>query len=103
MKSEEKISMDYNRTIKMADELIELAFKFRNLTKEEAMSQLNTLGSNWKGENAEHFVRKAAGYLQMASESADQLEDLARAIKTNAQNVYNAEMHALRLAQQRSY
>ena len=103
MKSSEKISMDYNRTVKMANELLELASQFRKITQEKAISQLNTLNANWKGENAEHFVRKAGGYLQSKSEVAEQLEELANSIKINSQNVYNAEMNALRIAQQRTY
>ena len=103
MKNEAKISMDYNRTISMANNLLELASQFKKITQEDAIAQLNTLNSNWKGENSEHFIRKASGYLQSKADVADQLEELANSIKINAQNVYNAEMQALRIARERTY
>lgn len=103
MKSEYEISMDYNRAMSMTRELEELAVKFRNLTQQEAFQRLNYISANWKGENAEHFTRKAGDYLRKTTSISDYLEKVAGLIKQNAQNVYNAEMTALRIAQQRSY
>ncbi len=103
MKTEQEISMDYNRAMSMTDELSEIAEMFRKLTQEEAIGQLNTLAADWKGENSDHFVRKAADYLRSTSDISSELDKLANNIRANARAVYNAEMEALRLAQERNY
>lgn len=103
MKTANEISMDYNRAMQMTNELIELAARFRQATQQDAVNQLNSLNANWKGENAEHFVSKAAKYFRSTADVADQLESIAKGIKANAQSVYNAEMTALRIAQTRNY
>ena len=103
MKSFEQISMEYNRAMSMTNELSEIAENFRKLTQQEAIGQLNTLATDWKGENSDHFVRKAADYLRGTSEISSELDKLARNLRANARAVYNAEMTALRLAQERNY
>ena len=67
MKSSNEIMMDYNNTINMTNELLELAEMFRKHMLDEAESHLNALGSCWKGDNAGSFIRKTQNYLESTS------------------------------------
>ena len=103
IRSEKEISMDYNRSISMTHELEEIAERFRRITQEEAINELNTLASNWRGENSDHFMRMVSTYLRSTSDVATELERIASRLRANAQAVYNAEMNAIRIASERNY
>ena len=103
MKSRYEITLDYNKAMGMTRELSDLAVRFRRLTSNEAKEQLRVLHSGWQGENADHFIGKTDSYLDSTGEIANYLERVADLIRQNAQTVYNAEMTALRIAEERSY
>ena len=103
MKSSNEISMDYNRAIAMTDELTELRESFRQISQDQMMQLLSLLSSSWKGENADLFIRKLGTYIEGRSEVNTKLEQTIESIRRHAENVYRAEMEALRIAQERKY
>ena len=96
MRSRSEIIMDYNRVMGLADQLDSLAGKLKQEMDGTVRGTLDSLRAAWQGENSELFISNAAS-------SADSLQSFAYSIRSNAQRVYNAEMEALRIAEERSY
>ena len=103
MRSRSVIIMDYNRVMGLADQLDSLAGKLKQEMDGTVRGTLDSLRAAWQGENSELFMSKSYNFISNAASSADSLQSFAYSIRSNAQRVYNAEMEALRIAEERSY
>lgn len=103
MRSRSEIIMDYNRVMGLADQLDSLAGKLKQEMDGTVRGTLDSLRAAWQGENSELFMSKSYNFISNAASSADFLQSFAYSIRSNAQRVYNAEMEALRIAEERSY
>lgn len=103
MRSRSEIIMDYNRVMGLADQLDSLAGKLKQEMDGTVRGTLDSLRAAWQGENFELFMSKSYNFISNAASSADSLQSFAYSIRSNAQRVYNAEMEALRIAEERSY
>ena len=103
MKTRYEITMDYNRVMSMTSELESLGESFRRVAADQSRDAIRNLGGSWQGENYSAFMRKAETALDDANEIAEFICNMARQIRSNARYVYNAEMEAVRLAEERNY
>lgn len=103
MRSRSEIIMDYNRVMGLADQLDSLAGKLKQEVDGTVRGTLDSLRVAWQGENSELFMSRSYDFISNAASSADSLQSFAYSIRSNAQRVYNAEMEALRIAEERSY
>lgn len=103
MRSRSEIIMDYNRVMGLADQLDSLAGKLKQEVDGTVRGTLDSLRAAWQGENSELFMSRSYDFISNAASSADSLQSFAYSILSNAQRVYNAEMEALRIAEERSY
>lgn len=103
MRSRSEIIMDYNRVMGLADQLDSLVGKLKQEMDGTVRGTLDSLRSAWQGENSELFMSRSYDFISNAASSADSLQSFAYSIRSNAQRVYNAEMEALRIAEERSY
>ena len=98
-----EIRMNFRVANAMADRLDELAGKMGSLANERYYGTLRSISNNWKGENAEAYLRKGEKVKDKMSHTAGDLRNAAQTVRTIAKNTYDAEMRAWQIAQTRSY
>ena len=103
MASRQSIEFDFNQAKKQADELDSIANNLDNLSKNKFNQSMQTLSQNWKGANAAAYLSKGSALESDISKSASQLHGIASDIRRIAQNIYDTEMEALRMAEERAY
>lgn len=101
MASRYQIQMDFNKAGQKANELDGIADRLSSVAERELPNILDALGSDWKGDNADAYIRKGAGVGENMRETVKDLRNTASTIRTIARNIYNAEMEALRIAEER--
>ena len=102
-KTEAEIYLEYEKAIAQAETLMRLAEELDSAVAGEAKEAAAALAAVWKGECADFFYEKCDLLTQKCAESISSLKKSAEAVRTIAQNIYNAEMQALRLAEARAY
>ena len=103
MKTEAEIYLEYEKALSQAETLTRLAGELASAVAEETKETAAALETVWKGESAEAFYAKCGILAQKWSDCASSLTKTAEAVRTIAQNIYSAEMQALRLAETRVY
>ncbi len=103
MATRQSIEFDFRQACDQADRLDSIADNLSNLAKNKLGTSMQTLSQNWKGENATAYLGKGNTLQGNISASSSQLRGIASDIRTIAQNIYNAEMAALEIAERRSY
>lgn len=101
MASRYQIQMDFNKAGQKANELDDIADRLSRIAETDLQNILNGLGNDWKGDNADAYIRKGSGIGENMRETVKNLRSTAATIRTIAQNIYNAEMEALRIAEER--
>lgn len=102
MATRASILFDYMRAINQARKLEGLADDLRRLANSNVESTVNNLSSNWKGEGASEFLKKADKAQQDLRNNADQLDKTANVIRRSAENIKNSELRALEIIEQMS-
>ncbi len=100
MKTEAMIYLDYQKTLREADQLKAIASRLKGLSSSELENCLGQVSSHWEGENSRAYVAKGRTVSAKITKTASQLEQAAETIRTMAKNTYNAEMRALQIARQ---
>ncbi|MBD5479358.1 MAG: hypothetical protein HDR14_08730 [Lachnospiraceae bacterium] len=101
MASRYQIQMDFSQAERKAAELDGIAGDLSRLSGTDLQNTLNSLGNNWKGENAGLYIGKGFQLMENMEKTAASLRQTAEAIRSVARNIYNAEMEALRIAEER--
>ncbi|MCM1539165.1 MAG: WXG100 family type VII secretion target [bacterium] len=96
-----QISMDFEQAKRKANELERVAGDLGRLAGTEFNETLNNLGNNWKGDNAQAYIKKGLSLKERMEQTAAALRDSASMIRAVAKNIYDAEMEALRIAEER--
>lgn len=96
-----QISMDFEQAKRKADELDRIADELGRLSGTEFADTLYNLGNNWKGDNAQAYIRKGLSLKEKMEQTAGELRASASTIRAVAKNIYDAEMEALRIAEER--
>lgn len=99
IKSKQQISMDYNRVLSLTAELDRLADELSKEINAKTENNLGLLLSGWEGENASQFSQKISEMQGNSQKTAEAIKKISAGIRSNAQNVYNAEMEAIRIAE----
>lgn len=103
MATRESIEFDFRQAKEQAKQLDAIADSLGSLAKDKLSGSMQTLSQNWKGENASAYLSKGSTLQSNISSSSSELHQIASDIRTIAQNIYNAEMAALEIAEQRTY
>ena len=101
MASREQIQMDFDRAARQADELDNIASELSRISDREIPDMLNRLGSDWKGDNAGQYIQKGFVLTGQMQGTVASIRQTASTIRAIARNIYNAEMEALRIAEER--
>lgn len=101
MTSEFQIQMDFSHAKQKAQDLDNIANNLSRISGTELPNMLEGLNREWKGENANKYLQKGYTLKESMDKTVQKLRSAANTIRTIAQNTYNAEMEALRIAQER--
>lgn len=101
MSSRSEIRIDFEQALRQADKLDEIARKLDRISKNSMENSMQTLSSAWKGANAAAFLRKEDHLQQDISKTARNVRDIADDIRTIARQIYDAEMRAWWIANER--
>ena len=96
-----QIQMDFTRAKQKADELEAIAKELSNLSGNDLQNTLDGIGSDWKSDASTAYLRKGMGLQEKMNKTADSIRNTANTIRAIAQNIYDAEMEALRSAEER--
>ena len=96
------IEFDFGQALKQASNLEDIAQEMKSLAKNRICDALQDISANWKSESATVFIRKSDSVRQDIAQTAEQLYEIAALIRSKAQEIYEADQAAARLAQQRN-
>lgn len=102
-KTMHSIQMDFQKAKNQAERLERIAKELGNAANQNLSGCMRDISSEWKGENAGVYVRKGYSVADGLNSAASGLNQAAAAIRTIAQNTYNAEKRAIELARARKY
>ncbi len=97
MRTREEIEADFNRAVSQAQELEEIAGELSRIANTHVANALALLEKSWKGENAALFNSKGKLLTEDMFETADDLIQAARNIRSTADVVYRAEKKSVSL------
>lgn len=103
MATRANIEFDFLRAKEQARQLEVIAENLGSLAKDSMNDSMQVLAQNWKSDTSSAYLSKENTLQNNISMSASELHRIAADIRTIAQNIYNAEMAALRIAEQRKY
>lgn len=97
------IRIDFDKAMRMADELDDLASNLTTLAENQMNGTLQEIRRTWTGEASGQYLKKGQILEEKISKSAEQLKKISEAVRITARVTYQAEQEALRLAQIREY
>ena len=92
------ILMDYTNAKQQAAKLEDAAARLKRLANSDLEGALNNIGAAWSGDSANLYLQKGRNLKDQILRTAAQIENAAAAIRTTAQNTYNADKAAADLA-----
>lgn len=101
MASRYQIQMDFQKATQKAGELDQIADNLSKLAGTDLSNTLNSLNNDWKGDNATAYLKKGYGLKERMDSTVKDLRATAGTIRSIAKNIYDAEMEALRIAEER--
>ena len=101
MLDSDKIKMNFQKAIKYAEDLENLAVRLDNVAKVQMEDSLDRARGAWKGTNADLFIGKTRQIQDDLKILADKVRKEANGIRTKAQEVYDTEMRNYEIAMKR--
>ncbi len=95
------IQMDFDKANRQANELDDIANSVDREANRSLTDTLNALGNDWRGENADKYIRKGFTLKEDMNNTAKSLRQAASTIRYVAKRIYDAEMENLRIAEER--
>jgi uncharacterized protein YukE len=86
----------------LAEALEKIAEDMKNLSSNKMAEIMSLMSSSWKGESASAYFTKVEALRSNIHANARRLENIAAGIRSAAKRIYDAEMAALQLAENRS-
>jgi len=103
MASRETIEFNFRAAMGQADRIDGIADNLGRLSGTKFGGTLQNLSANWKGENASMYLEKGGRLQEKMGATEGELHSVAADIRTIARRLYDAEMAALAIANERTY
>lgn len=97
------IEFNFRQAKQQAEHLDGLASRLENLAAGEFRDAMQNLSGHWKGENANAYLQKGSRLETELVKTVKEIRQTAESIRVTAKKLYDAEMYAKRLAEQRSF
>lgn len=101
MRTSSQIYFDFSNARTQAARLDDLAARLERQAVKGMGQAAQSVGRAWSGKPASRYIQKGDSLKAQVSGTVSDLRSIAADIRRIAQAVYNAEMEALRIAQQR--
>lgn len=101
MSSRRTIEFDFRLARQKANELDEIAENLQNLSSNRFNNTMQNLSVAWKGESASLYLNKGQTLQEDIITTSKNLRQVASTIRAVARRIYEAEMEALRIAEER--
>lgn len=95
MATRESIEIDFQQAMSQADRIDGIASQLSNLSNNKFGGSLQQLAGGWKGDNAKAYIGKGNALKSNINQSANELREIANAIREAARRIYAAEMAAI--------
>lgn len=92
------IDFNYYKTIEQVKELRSISKALANLGEKDLSACLGKISKNWKGDNADAYIKKAEKLEGYISDSSKNISDTADVLEEMATNLYNAEKENEKIA-----
>lgn len=103
MAGRQEIRVSFNKAKREIDRLDDAATDLYRLSARKYNDTLEGIARSWKGENANAFIRKGSQLSSQMTQTALDLADIIVEMRRVLDSIYNAEMKALDIAQNREY
>lgn len=97
------IEFDFTKAKQQAGKLDGAAEQLRRIANNNFQDTMQGISVSWTGENSRQYLNKGMNLKNQMVQTAAKLNGIASEIRTVAQRIYNAEMEALRIAEEREY
>ena len=98
MASYATINFNYQKAMRQAAQLEDLANQLKRIANSDVDSALDQVAASWKGDSANMFIHKGNKAKNDLLQSAKQLQNTANAIRAAARALRNAEIRAKQIA-----
>lgn len=102
MSSKSEIRINFRQAIHQAEQLESVADRLDKLAKNKMESSMRSLSNAWKGHNAAEFLAKETLLQENIIRTTYEIREIAAVIRFTAHRIYEAEMEALRIAEERN-
>ena len=102
MKTAEQIYIDFKAMEEQVEKLRHIAQQEEQVSSEGMKQVLGTIAQNWQGENADLFLEKAGITQEKISTQAAEINRIADTVEKIAINYRDAELAAIRVAEEDS-
>ncbi|MCI9464348.1 MAG: hypothetical protein HFI48_10765 [Lachnospiraceae bacterium] len=97
------IEFSFRTALSQADTIDEIADNLSGLSRTDFENAMQNLSAGWKGENASLYLSKGSILQGKMDGTSNSLHAVASDIRAVAKRIYDAEMAALEIAQNRTY
>lgn len=101
MKSRYSIEIDFRIAMEHADKVEKIGNDMNQMCEEELETCIQSIRNHWTGENAELFLEKEEQMRNGVVSLAERVIQTAETIREMAQNLYQAEIQAWEIANER--
>lgn len=101
MKSRYSIEIDFRIAMEHADKVEKIGNDMNQMCEEELEACIQSIRNHWTGENAELYLEKEEQMRNGVVSLAERVIQTAETIREMAQNLYQAEMQAWEIANER--
>lgn len=101
MLSRGEIRLNYKRSLELADELLNVADDIERKAEKKIEENISNLKRDWTGAAASKYTAIEQQLREQVKMTKQKIRKNADTIKQMARNTYNAEMEALRIAEER--
>lgn len=97
------IRMKYKDALRQADSLVSMADRMESQGVSKMNEVISSLRSDWKGDNAESYLRKCEALQENVKKTVTKVRRTADGIRKIAKNTYDSEMQNYEIAKKRTY
>ena len=97
------IEFNYQNTINLVRQLESVAADIKNVSDSYVRNSFHVVSLKWKSENSKIFVSNGDLLCSKMNQKAGKVVVIASTIRSIAKSIYEAEMEALRIEEERAY
>lgn len=102
MSSLSEIYFNYNKAVEQANQLDDIAKRLNNAASQDVEKLLNDINTAWKSDSTAAYIKKGQKVEADMRTTVNNIKNIAGTIRTIAKRIFDAEMEAWRIANERN-